>query len=406
MNYQLSQTFSALKHRNFRLWFYGQIVSLIGTWMQATAQGFLLYELSESPIMLGLAGFSSGLPIWLFSLYSGMISDRFPRRIVIMIAQISMMILGFTLAFLTFTNLVQPWHIIGLAFLLGTANAFDAPARQSFVVDMVPREEFTNAIALNSSVFNLGTIIGPSIAGIVYAWLGPAWCFTINGFTFIPVIGALLLMNVPFRKQKIENKSAISNLLDGVKFSFGHKEIRILLINLAAVSIFSFSLMTLMPVWSTTVLGGDVKTNGLLLSARGAGSLVAALMIANLGSRVNRGKIWTIGGLVMPFALFFFGFYLNLPVSIVMLIILGWSLMSVVNITNALIQTHVPDNLRGRVMSIYVLVLMGSFPLGSLLIGWLADSFTAPVAVIICAIVMACVLGTIHIIHPSIRKFN
>jgi MFS family permease len=271
---------------------------------------------------------------------------------------------------------------------------------------MVPREEFTNAIALNSSVFNLGTIIGPSIAGIVYAWLGPAWCFTINGLTFIPVIGALFLMNVSFRMQKIENKSAISNLLDGVKFSFGHKEIRFLLINLAAVSIFSFSLMTLMPVWSTTVLGGDVKTNGLLLSARGAGSLVAALMIANLGSRVNRGKIWTFGGLVMPFALFFFGFYINLPVSIVMLVILGWSLMSVVNITNALIQTHVPDNLRGRVMSIYVLVLMGSFPLGSLLVGWWADAFTAPVTVIICAIVMACVLGAIHIIHPSIREFN
>lgn len=406
MNYQLSQTFSALKHRNFRLWFSGQVISLIGTWMQATAQGFLLYELTESPIMLGLAGFSSGIPIWLFSLYSGMISDRFPRRKVILVAQIAMMILGFTLAFLAFTNLVQPWHIIGLAFLLGTANAFDAPARQSFVVDMVPREELTNAIALNSSVFNLGTIIGPSIAGIVYAWLGPSWCFTINGITFIPVIGALLLMNIPFRMKKIENTSVFSNLLDGIKFSFGHKEIRILLINLAAVSIFSFSLMTLMPAWSTTVLGGDVKTNGLLLSARGVGSLVAALMIANFGSRVVRGKIWTIGGLVMPFALFFFGSFINLPVSIVMLIILGWSLMSVVNITNALIQTHVPDNLRGRVMSIYILVFQGSFPLGSLLVGWWADVFTAPVTVLISGVVMTIVLGTIHIMHPSIREFN
>lgn len=406
MNYQLSQTFSALKHRNFRLWFGGQVISLIGTWMQATAQGFLLYELTGSPVMLGLAGFSSGIPIWLFSLFSGMVSDRFPRKKVIMITQASMMVLGFTLAVLAFTNLVQPWHIVVLAFLLGTANAFDAPARQSFVVDMVPREELTNAIALNSSVFNLGTIIGPSIAGVVYALLGPAWCFTINGITFIPVLVALFLMNVPHRIPEIERKSPFSNLLDGAKFAFGHKEIRILLINLAGVASFSFSLMTLMPAWSTTVLGGDVTTNGLLLSARGAGSLIAALMIANLGSRVVRGKIWTAGSFVMPFALFFFGIFKNLPVSLVMLVILGWSLMSVVNITNALMQTHVPDNLRGRVMSIYILVFQGSFPLGSLLVGWWADVFGAPVTVIICSVVIAFIVGLLNIIHPSIREFN
>lgn len=406
MNYQLSQTFSALKHRNFRLWFSGQVISLIGTWMQATAQGFLLYELTESPVMLGLAGFSAGIPIWLFSLVSGMISDRFPRRKVIIVAQVSMMILGFTLAILTFTNLVQPWHIIVLAFLLGTANAFDAPARQSFVVDMVPREELTNAIALNSSVFNLGTIIGPSIAGLVYALLGPAWCFTINGITFIPLIVALFMMNVPFRVQPIAKKSPFINLLEGARFAFGHKEIRFLLLNLAGVSIFSFSLMTLMPAWSTTVLGGDVTTNGILLSARGAGSLMAALMIANLGSRVIRGKIWTAGGLVMPFAMLFFGLFKNLPVSIFMLIVLGWSLMAVVNITNALMQTHVPDNLRGRVMSIYILVFQGSYPLGALMVGWLADVFGAPTTVIISAIVMAIIFGAINIIHPSIREFN
>ena len=199
MNIQISQTFTALKHRNFRLWFIGQMVSLIGTWMQATAQSYLLFELTSSPIMLGIAGFSSGIPIWLFSLYSGLISDRFSRRKVILFAQTFMMILGFILAFLTFTGLVRPWHIIVLAFFLGTANAFDAPARQSFVVDMVPKEDLTNAIALNSSVFNLGTIVGPSAAGIVYALVGPAWCFTINAISFLGVIAALLLINVPPR---------------------------------------------------------------------------------------------------------------------------------------------------------------------------------------------------------------
>ncbi len=406
MNLQISQTFSALRHRNFRLWFSGQMVSLIGTWMQATAQGYLLFELTESPMMLGIAGFASGIPIWLFSLYSGLLSDRFSRKKVILFAQTSMMVLGFILAVLTFTDTVQPWHIIVLAFLLGTANAFDAPARQSFVVDMVPKEELTNAIALNSSVFNLGTIVGPSAAGLIYAWLGPAWCFTINGISFLGVIGALLLMNVPPRLVTAQRKSPFTDLQEGLRFAAGHVEIRFLLINLAAVAIFSFSLMTLMPDWANTVLGGDVTTNGLLLSARGAGSLAAALMIANLGSRVVRGKIWTAGSLVMPFAIFLLGSFRVLPISMVTLVILGWSLMSVVNITNALIQTHVPDHLRGRVMSIYILVFQGSYPLGALLVGWLAGMFGSPFTIILCGVIILFVIVTINLMHPAIRKFN
>lgn len=406
MNLQISQTFSALRHRNFRLWFSGQMVSLIGTWMQATAQGYLLFELTESPMMLGIAGFASGIPIWLFSLYSGLLSDRFSRKKVILFAQTSMMVLGFILAVLTFTDTVQPWHIIVLAFLLGTANAFDAPARQSFVVDMVPKEELTNAIALNSSVFNLGTIVGPSAAGLIYAWLGPAWCFTINGISFLGVIGALLLMNVPPRLVTAQRKSPFTDLQEGLRFAAGHVEIRFLLINLAAVAIFSFSLMTLMPDWANTVLGGDVTTNGLLLSARGAGSLAAALMIANLGSRVVRGKIWTAGSLVMPFAIFLLGSFKVLPISMVTLVILGWSLMSVVNITNALIQTHVPDHLRGRVMSIYILVFQGSYPLGALLVGWLAGMFGSPFTIILCGVIILVVIVTINLMHPAIRKFN
>jgi MFS family permease len=317
-----------------------------------------------------------------------------------------MMVLGFILAILTFTGMVQPWHIIVLAFLLGTANAFDAPARQSFVVDMVPKEDLTNAIALNSSVFNLGTIVGPSVAGLIYAWLGPAWCFTINGISFLGVIGALLAMNMPPRPIIALKKSPFSDLNDGLRFAVGHVEIRYLLINLAAVAIFSFSLMTLMPDWANTVLGGDVTTNGLLLSARGVGSLVAALMIANLGSRVVRGKIWTFGGLVMPFAIFLLGSFRILPVSMITLVVLGWSLMSVINITNSLIQTHVPDHLRGRVMSIYILVFQGSLPIGALLVGWLADMYGSPVTIIICGVIITLVVGTINLIHPTIRKFN
>lgn len=403
---QLSHTFAGLRHRNFRLWFTGQMISLVGTWMQSTAQSYLLFELTGSPVMLGLAGFLAGIPVWLFSLLSGIISDRFSRKKVILYAQLFMISLGGTLAVLTFLDLVQPWHILVLAFLLGSANAFDAPARQSFVVEMVPKEDLTNAIALNSSIFNLGTIVGPSAAGIVYAWLGPAWCFTINTLSFIGVISALLLINVPPREKTLQRISPFKELNEGLQFVVRHREIRYLLINLAAASVFSFSLFTLMPDWATTVLGGDVKTNGMLLSARGLGSLTAALMVANLGSRVIRGKIWTAGGLVMPLAMLTLGAIRVLPVSLVSLVVLGWSLMSVVNITNTLIQSHVPDDIRGRAMSIYILVFHGTYPLGAMLVGWSAGLLGSPTTIMLAALIMAIIVISIHLLHPSIRNFN
>lgn len=406
-NLKISRTFSSLQHPNFRLWFSGQIVSLIGTWMQATAQGYLVYELTESPIMLGIVGFANGIPVWLFSLYAGTIADRISRRKMLMITQGSMMVLAFILAALTFTGVVKAWHIIILALLLGTANAFDAPGRQSFVVDLVPKQELTNAIALNSSVFNLGTIIGPSAAGLVYAWLGPGWCFTINGISFIAVLIALLLMRIPPREPvKLTEKSLVRNLTEGVRFSFKDENIRVMLIMLTASAVFGFGLLTLMPAWATHVLGGDVRTNGLLLSARGVGSLIGALMIAYLGARIIRGKLWTIGTLVMPVALVIFALFRVLPVSLLMLVVMGWSLMSVVNLTNALIQTHIPDELRGRVMSVYILLFQGGFPIGALIAGWLAGITSESVTVFAFACILMVVAVFVQLRQPSIRQYN
>lgn len=382
------------------------MVSLVGTWMQATAQGYLMYELTKSPVLLGVVGFAGGIPTWLFTLYSGVIADRVSRRKMIIITQTSMMILAAILAVLTFTNTVQPWHIVVLAFLLGIANAFDAPARQSFVVEMVAREDLTNAIALNSSVFNLGIVLGPTVAGLVYAWLGPGWCFSINSVTFIAVIVALFMMRIEKRPPAPQQGKPLEKLVEGVKFSLGDPNIRVLMINLAAVSLFGFSLMNLMPAWATTVLGGDARTNGILLSARGVGSLIGALMIAYLGSRVVRGKIWSTGSLILPFAIIGMALLPNLPMSLVMLVVLGWGLMSVVNITNALIQTHIPDEIRGRVMSVYILVFQGSFPLGSLLIGWMAGLITEPTAVLISGVMILIVTVTSHLLRPSMRSFN
>ncbi len=404
---KLSQTFSSLQHPNFRLWFSGQIVSLIGTWMQATAQGYLVYELTESPIMLGIVGFANGIPVWLFSLFAGTIADRISRRKMLLITQGSMMVLAFILAALTFSGVVQAWHIIILALLLGTANAFDAPGRQSFVVDLVPKQELTNAIALNSSVFNLGTIIGPSVAGLVYAWLGPGWCFTINGVSFIAVLLALVLMKIaPRPPVQTAQRSRIHNLTEGLRFSFRDENIRVLLIMLTACAVFGFGLLALMPAWATHVLGGDVRTNGMLLSARGVGSLVAALMIAYLGARIIRGKLWSLGSLVMPVALLLFALFRVLPVSLLMLVVMGWSLMSVVNLTNALIQTHIPDELRGRVMSVYILLFQGGFPIGSLIAGWLAGITSEAITVFAFASVLLIVAISIQVRQPSIRQYN
>jgi MFS family permease len=407
MNSTLVQTFSSLQHPNYRLWFTGQVISIIGSWMQATAQGFLVYELTQSAAFLGLVGFASGVPSWLFTLFGGVIADRVSRRKMLIIAQSAMMLLAFLLAFLVFTDLVQPWHVVVLAFLLGVANAFDAPARQAFVVELVGRADMTNAIALNSSVFNIGTVIGPAIAGLIYSWLGPAWCFTINGISYLAVIGALLLMRLASSpKQPRVRRPVLPELMVGVRFAFGNSNIRTLMIVVAAVSVFGMGLMTLIPAWASAVLQGDVRTNGWLLSARGVGSLIAALMIAYLGSRNVRGKIWAIGSLLLPVALILFAIFQVLPVSLLMLVILGWAFMAVVNNTNAMIQSWVPDELRGRVMSVHVWVFMGSLPIGSLLAGELAERLGEPTAVLINGSILLAITLLTMILRPSMRKLQ
>lgn len=405
MNQRLSQTFAALKYPNYRLWFGGQVTSIIGTWMQSTAQGFLIYQLTQSAAFLGIVGFASGLPTWLFTLYGGVIADRLPRRKLLIITQTAIMVLAFILAALVFTNLVQPWHVIVLAFLLGIANAFDAPARQSFVVEMVGKDQLTNAIALNSIVFNIGTVIGPAISGLIYAWVGPGWCFTINGISFIAVISALAFMRLaPFDKPILPRKVHKEDLLAGIKFVFGDANIRTLEIVVAAISIFGLGLMTLIPAWASSVLKGDVQTNGWLLSARGIGSLAGGLMIAYLSSRNVRGKIWSIGSLVMPTTLIIFGIFKTLPVSLLMLVILGWAFMAVVNNTNAMIQSWVPDELRGRVMSVHVLIFMGSSPIGALLAGAMAEKIGEPTTVLINAIILLIITFIVFLMRPNIRQ--
>jgi predicted MFS family arabinose efflux permease len=401
----IAKTFTSLKSPNFRLWFIGQVVSLVGTWMQATAQNFLVYELTHSAAYLAIVGFANGIPTILFTLLGGLTADRFSKRKVIVIAQAAMMVLAGILAFLAFTQLIQPWHIVVLAFMLGVANSFDAPARQAFVVDMVERENLANAIALNSTIFNLGAIVGPATAGLVYAWLGPAWCFTINSISFIAVIIALLLMKLPPRVIVPSIGSPLTKLVEGLKFVFNEPRIRLLLAYTAVLTVFGFSLMTLMPAWSVKILGGDVKLNGLLLMARGVGSLIGALMIAYFSSHLVRNKIWQMGWYLMPVALLAFAFLRWIPGTIMLLVLLGWCLMSVLNISNALIQSYVSDHMRGRVMSVYTLVFFGSMPIGALVAGGLATAFGEPATAMICAgIILLATIGTFFF-RKTIQQF-
>jgi predicted MFS family arabinose efflux permease len=402
----MKEAFASFGHRNYRLWFTGQAASLVGTWMQLTAQGFLVFQLTHSPAFLGYVGFASGAPIWLFTLFGGVISDRVPLRNLLVMTQTTMMILAFILAALTFFGHIQPWHIVLLALGLGMANAFDGPARQAFVVELVEREDLGNAIALNSTIFNLGSAIGPAIAGVVYAALGPGWCFTINGGSFIAVISALLMMRLKVQPRRVRTGTALDDLKDGLRYVVSHPTIRMLILITTMTTIFGMSFFVLLPAWSVKILGGDSTTNGFLHSARGVGSLMGALMIASFGRASIKGKLLTVGSLIFPVLLLAWAAMRWLPLSLLMLVGVGWGTMLVLNIANILGQLHVPDQLRGRVMSLYTLSFFGIFPLGALLSGTVAEVIGEPTTVALGALVMLAFAGFLWLRMPHLRSLE
>jgi len=400
------QTFAALKYPNYRLWFCGQMVSLFGTWMQSTAQGFLVFQLTHSPAYLGYVGFAAGLPSWVFMLYAGVIADRMSRRTLLVITQTCMMVLAFIIAGLTFLGVVQPWHIVVLALILGVANAFDAPARQAFVLEMVEREDLTNAIALNSAMFNSALVVGPAVAGITYAAFGPAWCFILNGFSFIAVIAALLAMRL--RPQVVARKraSTLADLKEGLRYVASQPLIRTLISLVGTTALFGMCFVPLIPAWAVTVLGGDATTNGLLQSARGVGALSGALLIASLGRFRFRGKLLTFGTFAFSIMLLAFAFVRWLPLSLLTLACVGIAQILFLNLANGSVQTLSPDALRGRVMSVYTLILFGFFPIGALLAGSFAQHFGTPLTVVLAALVCLVIATLTWVFVPDLRALE
>jgi predicted MFS family arabinose efflux permease len=374
--------------------------------MQITAQGYLVYDLTHSPAYLGYVGFASGIPIFILTLYGGVIADRVPRRALLIVTQAYMMLLAAILATLVFTDLIQPWHIILLAFMSGIGNSFDAPARQSFVVELVGHDDLPNAIALNASMFTTANAVGPAVAGITYAIFGPAWCFTINGISFLAVILALALMRIKPIEYDTVRKSAIYAMSEALHFVWNKPAVILLLTTVCVVGMFGMSLMSLMPVWAVDVLKGDVRTNGWLLSARGVGALIGALTVAAFSARTVRGRLWTTGSILLPLLMLIFSFMRIVPVSLASLMLVGWAFMTVINTSNALVQLRVTDALRGRVMGLYTLLFMGSMPLGTLILGWLAEQVSAPFAVWVASGILAFYFLIIWFRFPEARKLE
>jgi MFS family permease len=373
--------FRALKHRNFRLFFGGQIISLVGTWMQTVAEAWLIYRLTGSSVLLGVLGFVSQIPIFLLSPLAGLAADRWPRQRVVIATQAASMMLAFTLATLALTGRIRVWEIICLATLLGTVNAFDVPARQSFLIEMVGREDLLNAIALNSSMFNGARVAGPAIAGILVAVVGEGWCFLLNGISYLAVIASLLMMRIKKLQPAHDGVSPIEKLREGFRFVRHTKPIRALLMLLGLVSFMALPFSVLMPIFAGKILHGGASAYGWLMGMVGLGAMFGALVIAMRQQMRGLGNIVAYSAVGLGASLVLFSSSRWFWFSLVALVIAGFTMMMQFTSINTLIQAMVPDQLRGRVMSLYSMMFLGMTPIGSLLAGKIADHIGAPFTV-------------------------
>jgi MFS family permease len=385
-------TLRALRHRNFQLFFSGQLISLTGTWMQSVAQAWLVYSMTKSALLLGTVGFASQIPVFLVAPFGGITADRVNRQRLVIATQTCSMILAGILAWLTLTHRIHVWHIFLLAGLLGVVNAFDIPGRQSFLIDMVGKEDLMNAIALNSSMFNGARVIGPAVAGILVARIGEGWCFAANAISYIAVIIGLLLMKVR-SVPRISNRSPIEDIIEGFRWVNRTKIIRSLLFLIGLVSLVGMPYTVLMPVFADKILHGGARGLGILMGATGVGALFGALTLAAKTGIKGLGRWVTITCATLGISLFLFSFSTSFWLSAALLLPCGYSMMLQMACSNTLIQTIVPDHLRGRVMSLYSMMFMGMAPFGAFFGGALANRIGAPMTVAVGGI--ACVLGAI-----------
>ena len=373
-------TLRALRHRNFQLFFSGQIISLTGTWMQSVAQAWLVYRLTGSSLLLGAVGFASQIPVFLIAPFGGTVVDRTNRRRLIIATQTTSMLLAAILAWLTLTGRVQKEHIFVLASLLGVVNAFDIPGRQAFLVDMVGKEDLMNAIALNSSMFNGARIVGPAVAGILVAKIGEGWCFAANALSYIAVIIGLVLMKVHCPPRSTSS-SPLADIVEGFRWVNSTKVIRALLLLIGLVSLVAMPYTVLMPVFADLILHGGARGLGILMGATGVGALLGALTLASRTGVKGLGRLVALSCGGVGIALILFACSRWFWLSTALLLPVGYCVMLQMACSNTLIQTMVPDQLRGRVMALYSMMFMGMAPFGALFGGALAERVGAPMTV-------------------------
>ena len=406
MGMRLPDGLRSLRRRNFRLFFFGQLISLIGSWMQTTAQQWLVYRLTGSELSLGVVTFAAFLPVLFLSLGMGVIVDRFERRRLLVITQTWFLLQAAVLAVLTALGVIQYQHVIILALLAGIGNALDMPARQSFYVDLVDRDEMMNAIALNSSVFNGARIIGPAIGGVIVALMGEAPAFGLNAISFLAVIGALLMMRLSPFVPPARSGSGWSELRQGLAYLVADRRVLGLVSMVAAFSVFGFPYVVLLPVFAGEVLGTGAAGLGALLAAQGVGALASALGLAFLGERRSKGRMLFASRALLPVSVLLLAVSRTPQVSMLALVLGGYTLINQLAITNTLIQMVVPDELRGRVLSTYTWALGGFWPIGSLLTGWMSERLGAPRAVLVVAGVSAVMALAGWAAFPEARRMD
>lgn len=380
-DWNLPSALRSLGHRNYRLFFFGQLVSLTGTWMQAVAQSWLVYRLTGSAALLGLVGFAGQLPIFLLAPFGGILADRYARHRILIATQTASMLLALLLASLVLTAHIQVWHIFLIAGLLGLVNAVDIPTRQSFVMNMVGRDDLANAIALNSSMFNGARIVGPAVAGILVAAIGEGWCFLANAASYLAVITGLLMMRMAAQSRNSSQKSALADIAEGFVYIRRTKPVLALLLLLGVISFMGMPYAVLMPIFADQVLHGGARALGLLIGASGIGALMGAITLATRKTTLGLGQWIALSALGFGVCLVLFSLSRSLWLSIALLVPVGFFMMVAAASLNTLVQTIVPDNLRGRVMAVHTMMFMGMAPFGALFAGVLADSVGAPVAV-------------------------
>ncbi|MGZ6317240.1 MAG: MFS transporter [Anaerolineales bacterium] len=367
-----ANAFAALRHRNFQLYFAGQLVSNAGTWMQVIAQGWLVYQIGHSELALGAVGFASAIPSLVATPWGGVVVDRVPKRTLLILTQTGAMLLAFILAALVFTGLVQQWHIIVLAAGLGLVNSFDSPARQAFVVEMVGREDLPNAIALNSLMFNSARVVGPALGGLLLAVVGAGWCFTINGISFLAVIWSLWAMELHPVGVKFTAESPWKQFVSGVQHASERVELGGLILISLIFSVFAISYIPLLPAFVQVVLKQGAAAYGWVTAAFGSGAVVGAVIIARRPRPGWRGNWLFVANILFPIMLSFFVFNTSFPISLVLEVGMGAAFMIEYTMINTLLQTRVEDAMRGRILALYTITFLGFAPFGNLALGALS----------------------------------